>query len=91
MRNKNKPDPADHDSWKRREREFDAVTFVLASILAAIILGAVGYGILNSSRGTTAIPSPTTGLQKPAQFAKPLPEQAPSVERATTGTSGASR
>ena len=91
MRNKNKPDPAASDLSRRREREFDMVTFVLASILAVIIVGAIGYGIFNTSRITTAIPSPTTGLQKPARFAKPLPEQTPPAEHASTGTTGSSR
>ena len=33
------------DPNERREREFDAITFLLAGVLSAIILGAVGYGI----------------------------------------------
>ena len=37
---------------KRRELEFDAITFVLAGVLSAVVLGAVGYGIFKSSRGT---------------------------------------
>jgi hypothetical protein len=53
------------DPEKRREREFDTITFVLAGVLSAIVLGAVGYGILNSSRGTTTIPSLTAGSQIP--------------------------
>jgi hypothetical protein len=53
------------DREKRREREFDAITFVLAGVLSAILLGAIGYGIVNSSRGTTAIPSSTAGSQIP--------------------------
>jgi hypothetical protein len=53
------------DPEKRREREFDAITFVLAGVLSAIILGAVGYGIVNSSRWTTTIPAWDTGSQMP--------------------------
>ena len=54
----------DEDPEARREREFDTITFVLAAVLGAIILGAVGYGIFNSSRGG-AIPSLTAGWQIP--------------------------
>jgi len=39
-----------------REREFDAITFVLAGVLSAIILGAVGYGISKSSRMASPLP-----------------------------------
>jgi hypothetical protein len=38
-------------------RKYDIVTFVVAGVLAAIVLGAIGYGILTSSRVTTALPS----------------------------------
>src|SRR5258708_6279784 len=38
------------DPEKRREREFDIITFVLAGMLSAVVLGAVGYGILKSSK-----------------------------------------
>jgi len=41
---------------KRGDRGYDVITFVLAAVLGAIVLGAVGYGIFNSSRVTTAIP-----------------------------------
>ena len=51
------------DPEKRREREFDAITFVLAGVLSAIVLGAVGYGIFKSSKGTTTFPSLTAGSQ----------------------------
>jgi hypothetical protein len=53
------------DPEERREREFDAITLVLAGVLSVIILGAIGYGILNSSRGTTTIPSLNAGSQIP--------------------------
>lgn len=58
------------DPEKRREREFDAITFVLAGVLSAIILGAVGYGIFNSSRGIT-IPALTSGSQIPGPPGRP--------------------
>jgi hypothetical protein len=53
------------DPERRREREFDTITFVLAGVLSAIVLGAVGYGIFNSSRGTATLPSSTAGSQIP--------------------------
>ena len=55
----------DEDPEKRREREFDTITFVLAGVLSAIVLGAVSYGILKSSKGTTTIPALTAGSQIP--------------------------
>lgn len=54
----NKPDARDRDAGRRAEREFDVVTFVLAAILALIILSAVGYGIFNSSQIASTIPFP---------------------------------
>jgi hypothetical protein len=54
----------EEDPDKRREREFDTVTFVLAGVLSAIVLGAVGYGVIKSSRGTATIPL-TAGSQIP--------------------------
>jgi len=49
------------DPEKRREREFDLITFLLAAVL--IILGAMSYGVVNSSRVATPLPAPagTTG------------------------------
>jgi hypothetical protein len=56
-----KEDPSESE---RREREFDMITFLLAGVLSAIVLGAVGYGIFNSSKGvTTNIPSLTTDVE----------------------------
>jgi hypothetical protein len=66
----------EEDPEERREREFDAITFVLAGVLSAIVLGAIGYGIVNSSRGTTAIPL-TAGSQIP---------KAPEPPQSTTGS-----
>jgi hypothetical protein len=43
-------------SDERGDRDHDVITFVLAAVLGVIVLGAVGYGIFNSSRVTTAIP-----------------------------------
>lgn len=49
------------DPRQSREREFDAITFLLAAVLAAVVLGAVGYGVYKSSEVATAIPAaPTT-------------------------------
>ena len=56
------------DPEKRRERNFDTITFILAGVLSAIVVGAVGYGIFNASKGTTAnIPSLTAGSHMPAE------------------------
>jgi hypothetical protein len=51
------------DPDRRREHEFDLVTFLLAAVLAGIILAAMGYGVVNSSRVATPLPLPsgTTG------------------------------
>ena len=64
------------DPEQRREREFDAITFVLAGALSAIVLGAVGYGVNKSSRGTATIPL-TAGSQIP---------QPPELPVSTTGS-----
>jgi hypothetical protein len=63
----NEEDPDD-----RREREFDAITFVLAGVLSAILLGAVGYGIVNSSQRATNVPALTAGSPIPQPPAPPL-------------------
>ena len=63
----NKEDPD-----KRREREFDTITFVLAGVLSAVVLGAVGYGIVKSSRGTANVPSLTAGPQTPGSPKAPV-------------------
>ena len=60
------------DPEGRREREFDTITFLLAGALSAIVLGAIGYGIVNSSRGTTTIPSLTAGSQVPGPPERPV-------------------
>jgi len=69
----NEEDPDD-----RREREFDAITFVLASVLSAILLGAIGYGIVNSSQRATNVPALTAG-------SSPIP-QPPAPPLSTTGS-----
>ncbi|MEA2980534.1 MAG: hypothetical protein QOF09_2357 [Alphaproteobacteria bacterium] len=51
------------DPGSRKEREFDAITFLLAGVLSAVVLSAIGYGIYNSSRVVKTIPSPTTDQQ----------------------------
>ena len=61
------------DPEERRERKVDTITFVLAGVLGAIILSAIGYGIFNSSHGMTAtIPSLTAGSQIPGQPDRPV-------------------
>ena len=73
-----KEDPHEH-----REREFDAITFLLAGVLSAIVLGAVGYGIYRSSRVATVIaPPPASGVQIPVQTDR-LP---PGPNSTTTGS-----
>jgi hypothetical protein len=61
----------DEDPEARREREFDIMTFVLAGVLSAIVLGAIGYGILNSSQATATIPSLTAGARIPGPPDRP--------------------
>jgi hypothetical protein len=62
----------EEDPEERRERKFDAITFVLAGVLSAIVLGAVGYGIVNSSQRTATIPSVNAGSQVPNPAVPPL-------------------
>ena len=59
------------DPNERRELGFDAITFLLAGVLSAIVLGAVGYGILKSSKVATILPPPAIGLQIPVQAERP--------------------
>jgi len=50
-------DPANGDnSREHRERTINRATFVIAGLLAAIILAAIGYGIFNASQVTSTIP-----------------------------------
>ena len=60
------------DPEKRREREFDTITFVLAGVLSAILLGAISYGIFKSSKGMTALPSLTAGSEIPGPPGPPV-------------------
>ena len=60
------------DPEQRRERDFDTITFILAGVLSAIVLGAVSYGILNSSKGTATLPSLTAGSQMPGPLERPV-------------------
>jgi hypothetical protein len=57
--------PTDEDPDRRREREFDTITFVLAGLLSAVVLGAVGYGILKAPKGATIPSSLSMGSQGP--------------------------
>ena len=59
----------DEDPEARREREFDIVTFVMAGLLGAIIVAAIGYGIFNSYR--SRIPSVNAGWQIPGPPDRP--------------------
>lgn len=52
------------DPDERRERGYDAITVLLASVLFAVILGAIGFGLHNSSKLTRTIPTQAT--QSPA-------------------------
>lgn len=56
---------------ERKERGFDALTFLLAGVLSAIVVGAVGYGIFKSSKAVTIVPPPEIGLQIPTQAKRP--------------------
>lgn len=75
------------DPEERREREFDAITFLLAGVLSAIVLGAVGYGIFNSSRVATTIPSLTAGSPIPMPPDRPPSNRNdPAAPPLTTGS-----
>ena len=50
---------------QRRERGFDAITLILAGALAAIVVGAIGYGIVKSSK-VASVPLQTGHYQPPA-------------------------
>lgn len=56
---------------ERKERGFDALTFLLAGVLSAIVIGAVGYGIFKSPKVATIVPPPDIGLQIPVQAKRP--------------------
>ena len=68
---------------ERRERKFDAITLLLAGVLSAVVLGAVGYGIFKSSRVATVSPPPVLGLQMPMQAGR---SQAAPNPTSTTGS-----
>jgi hypothetical protein len=75
------------DPEERREREFDAITFLLAGVLSAIVLGAIGYGIFNSSRVATTIPSLTADSPVPKPPDLPLSNRNdPAAPSRTTGS-----
>lgn len=78
--NRNPSAPIQH-----REREFDAMTLVLASLLAAIVIGAIGYGIFNSSKVVSTVPSLTAGTPNPALMTRPRPDPNAPAAQATTG------
>ena len=63
----------EEDPEKRREREFDAITFVLAGVLSAILLGAISYGIVNSShRAASTVPALNASTQVPSPALPPV-------------------
>ena len=70
------------DPRHRWEREFDAITFLLAGVLTAVVLGAAGYGIYNSSKVSRTVPSPATGQQAPLRADRPPAD----AGAATTGS-----
>jgi hypothetical protein len=51
-------EPRHLDNDPRAEHEFDVITLVLAGVLAAIVLAAVGYGVFRSSEVAVTIPFP---------------------------------
>ncbi len=56
----------DDDNGERREREFDTITFILAGVLSAIVIGAMGYGVFKSSRIGTTFPPFAADAPAPA-------------------------
>ena len=68
------------------ERNYDLVTWTLAAALALFVLGAIGYGLANSSKLATSVPS-LSGPARPAPTA--VPRSDPQLSN-TTG-SGAQR
>ena len=56
---------------QRKERGFDTITLLLAGALAAIVIGAVGYGIVKSSK-VASVPV-QTGHYQPSRMASPPP------------------
>ena len=76
----------EEDPERRREREFDAITFVLAGVLSAIVLGAVGYGVIKSSRGTATIPLTRGVASSPAPriAGRPPPARADRAQFSST-------
>jgi hypothetical protein len=48
-----------------QDRGYNTVTFLIATVLAVIVLGAIGYGVFHSSHVTTAIPAMTPGELEP--------------------------
>lgn len=59
------------DNGKRGDRHYDTITFLLAGVLGVIVLGAIGYGVFNSSRVTAAIPTPAPTVSQPGPPLQP--------------------
>jgi hypothetical protein len=78
---------------QRKERGFDAITLLLAGLLTAIVVGAVGYGIVKSSK-VASVPL-LTGHYQPSRVTSPSPagqqarEKQAQDAQVTTGTSDA--
>ena len=82
---KNKSRRSSGETPKYTERGYDILTWTLAGALALIVLGAVGYGIVNSSRLATKVPS----LSEPQRAAPmALPRRDPRDPDTTGSGSG---
>ena len=79
--------PPEPDPAGTSERKYDIITLALAGALAIIVLGAIGYGIVNSSNVTTAIPTAAPASRSVGPTVAPEPASAP----ATTGSSSSGR
>jgi hypothetical protein len=73
MSDRSEPVAEQPDPHRLKERKFDVATFIVAGALAAFVLGAIGYGLLNGSQTDTAVPSPIMTHQaiKAAKSPKP--------------------
>jgi hypothetical protein len=58
MSDRSEPVAEQPDPHRLKERKFDVATFIVAGALAAFVLGAICYGLLNGSQTDMAVPSP---------------------------------
>ena len=70
---------------QRDEHTFDVITFALASLLAMILLAAVGYGIFRSAEVTATIPFPSDGPKTAVGESMPVTEGAGTSRRDRSG------